>query len=135
MHPAFEPGDTLILKKSSKITRGEIAVFTKPSSWESTSGEGSLLIKRVVAVPGDVFSFKNGVFSVNGKETSRLPSGYECPKGRNFSRKLNSKEFIAMGDNVAVSVDSRRIFCAVGAESSIIPTDSIVTMGAIRATL
>ena len=109
-------------------------VFTKPTTWEHTSGDGSLLIKRALGLPGDSISLKDRMIYVTGREKLPLPEGYSCPRG-NQELKLSSGEIFAVGDNAEVSVDSRHTLCNLGAKASVVPTSSIVNHGSIALTL
>lgn len=46
--------------------RGEIAVFKSPEN-------GTTLVKRVIALPGDTLSMKHGVLSINGQPINHAP--------------------------------------------------------------
>lgn len=77
MQPNILPGDRVLLNKlryglwlplSNKPViqwahpqRGEIVFFTPPA-------ENETFVKRVIGLPGDVVSFKNGVIIVNGQQ-------------------------------------------------------------------
>lgn len=73
MEPAVEKGDLLLVSRWSYLFReprkGDIAAF--PCHVYSEDGEGSVLVKRVVATEGDLVEIKNGVFYINGVMENR----------------------------------------------------------------
>jgi signal peptidase I len=89
--------------------RGEIAVFHAPASAASCGESGSLIfIKRVIGLPGETVSERNGTVFVNGK---RLAEPYVPPSERDNRTsswpKLEPGQYFALGDNRTASCDSR----------------------------
>lgn len=142
MEPTFRDGSILMLKSSGdSVARGDVVVIDRPSSWHvvQTSVTGSdknditdktnkslgarlsrsALLKRAVAVPGDILSFNGKAFLVNGSVVySTADNDYECsalPAG--WSHHLSADELFVMGDNARVSLDSRKVVCTVGPDS------------------
>ena len=88
--------------------RGEIAVFHAPAAAKRLCGEGGTYLKRVIGLPGDVVSERNGYVYVDGR---KLSEPYVAPRDRDrrsetWSR-LGRNEYFMMGDNRAGSCDSR----------------------------
>jgi signal peptidase I len=89
--------------------RGEIAVFHAPPG-AATCGESGTLtfVKRVIGLPGERVSERDGVVFVNGR---RLTNQYVPVSGRDHSSgswpKLERGQYFMMGDNRAASCDSR----------------------------
>ncbi|MDR1375400.1 MAG: signal peptidase I [Holosporaceae bacterium] len=52
----------------NNVKRGEVIVFKHPHDTETPDNNDINLIKRVIALPGDKVSVKNGFISVNGVE-------------------------------------------------------------------
>ena len=89
--------------------RGEIAVFHAPASAASCGETGSLIfIKRVIGLPGETVSERNGTMFVDGK---RLAESYvpasERDNGTSSWPKLEPGQYFMLGDNRAASCDSR----------------------------
>ncbi len=92
MEPALRCGDRLLVRKTRRLRKGQIAVFAFPDRPRAGSDPPrQLLIKRVVAVPGDRVS------AAWGGPGLRDLSGLAVPPG----------SFVMLGDNRATSWDSR----------------------------
>lgn len=115
MEPSYADGQLVLVDKLStrlrEVERREVVVVRSPV-------DGGLLIKRVVAVAGDVVGLEDGALVVNG-ERPRETFGGEGMDGVYFGPvEVPPSHTFLLGDNRAASVDSRR-FGAV-------PTDRIV---------
>lgn len=69
MEPTLAVGDRVLVNKISydiaDVRRGHIVVFERPEGW--TTGDIEDLIKRVVGLPGDTMSARDGRLFVNGE--------------------------------------------------------------------
>lgn len=109
MLPAFAHGDRVLVRRASvrDLRPGQVVVFQQPGRGEDPGGgaawdqpaarwaarSGGWMIKRVVAVPGDV----------------RPP---DCPPlPVPLGALVPPDGFVVRGDNVAVSLDSRKLGC------------------------
>ncbi|MGH3164371.1 MAG: S26 family signal peptidase [Trebonia sp.] len=92
MEPALRSGDRLLVRKTNRLRKGQIAVFAFPDRpGDDPDAPRQLLIKRVVAVPGD-----------------RVPTAWGGPGLRNVSgMAVPPHSFVVLGDNRATSWDSR----------------------------
>ncbi|PIV46227.1 signal peptidase I [bacterium (Candidatus Moisslbacteria) CG02_land_8_20_14_3_00_36_53] len=110
MEPNFFNYDYLIINKISyrfnEIERGEVIVLKNPSS------PASLIIKRVVGLPGEEIKIKEGKVFLYNKilgwrelEEPYLGVGTSTPGDLEIT--LASDEYFVMGDNRNVSLDSR----------------------------
>ena len=89
--------------------RGETAVFHAPAAAADCGESGSLIfIKRVIGLPGEAVSERNGFVFVNGK---RLAEPYVPASERDQHTdrwpKLEPGQYLMMGDNRVASCDSR----------------------------
>lgn len=88
--------------------RGEIAVFHAPPKAKRLCTEGGTYLKRVIGLPGEQVSERNGFFYVDGV---KLREPYLTLYDRDAVTKkwprLAAKEYFMMGDNRLGSCDSR----------------------------
>jgi signal peptidase I len=114
MYPTLHVGDRIVVNKLSYhlhgVGRGDMIVFKGPPA-EATrcASSSSDLVKRVIGLPGETISAKNGDVYIEGKQLSepwlpKIPSSYtsafapvHVPQGQYF----------VMGDNRVESCDSR----------------------------
>jgi len=132
MEPNFKTNERILVEKLSRFydptyNRGEVVVL-KP---ENSSKH---LIKRVIGVPGDVFKIYdcNVFVSVDNtryileepylKEGTCTLGGTQIENGRSF--KIQDNEYVVLGDNREVSLDSRVI--------GIVSKDDIVGRVSVR---
>ena len=100
MYPTLEDGD--ILRTTTKITKQKITYDTIICF--SRDGNKTI-IKRVVGLPGDTVSFKNGYVYINGvKREDGFPQMEEYPQEE---INLADDEYYVLGDNRNQSKDSR----------------------------
>ncbi|TAM91626.1 MAG: signal peptidase I [Jatrophihabitans sp.] len=96
------------------IHRGDIVVFTRPSTWQVPE---RVLIKRVVAVGGDTVALQDGRLSVNGEPVDEPYVNRACPPVTSLTEAprpgvvttvhVPAHEVFVMGDNRCNSADSR----------------------------
>jgi signal peptidase I len=88
--------------------RGEIVVFNTPRSAEQHGCGGGVFVKRIIGLPGDLWSERDGYVYIDGK---KLNEPYIKADRRDHQTKAPIKigkgRYFMMGDNRASSCDSR----------------------------
>ena len=111
MEPNFYTNDYLLVSRQSyKLFKntpelGDVIIFE--TEMKTDDGEDKLLIKRVIGVPGDVISIKDGKVYVNGTEIDDSYTKDQYTSGDIEDLVVPINKLFCLGDNRAVSVDSR----------------------------
>ena len=85
-----------------KLRRGDVVLCHYP-------GEGKkLLVKRLVALPGDELAFHSGELYIDGQPAAE-PYVTRRAFGERPEIRLGPEEYYVLGDNRPVSRDSRRV--------------------------
>ena len=89
--------------------RGEIVVFNTPPRAKIECGAGGTFVKRLIGLPGETVSERDGWFYINGK---RLDDSSYIHPGRRDDRSgtwvVPKNSYFFVGDNRTQSCDSRR---------------------------
>ena len=105
MTPALLPGDFLVLRRdvSAYLEAGEVVAVVDPRP----EGDGRILLKRVVGLPGEALRIGGGA-QVNGRVLDEPYAHGETPaeQHRGINR-LGEDEYFLLGDNRGASTDSR----------------------------
>jgi signal peptidase I len=89
--------------------RGDIVVFKAPARVEAACTAGGTFIKRIVGLPGEKLSMRNGLVLINGVSLVEpyLRPGYRGRESGDWARIAGDRYFV-LGDNRPTSCDSRR---------------------------
>lgn len=109
MEPTFSSGDYLIVDQISTHfsdpIRGEVIIMKYPKD------PSKYFIKRIIGLPGETVTIKNGKVSISGgllRDTIELEENYVIhEKSEDLSENLGGGDYFVMGDNRAGSSDSR----------------------------
>ncbi|WP_407856052.1 signal peptidase I [Enterococcus hailinensis] len=113
MDQTLAQGDMVLIEKFSKIKRFDVIVFQQP--------DGTIYIKRVIALPGDEVRYEHDQLYVNNKKiaepfltNNRQQDHQVSPYTTDFKledltgkTKLPTDEYFVLGDNRRISKDSR----------------------------
>lgn len=101
MYPTLHNKDLMILNKIKynfkNVERFDIVVVKY---------ENHYIIKRVIALPGEVIEYKDNVLYINDRN---VQDKYNSIEQDDFSLELGNDEYFVMGDNRGDSLDSRII--------------------------
>jgi signal peptidase I len=101
MEPTLQVGDHIVVTACDRAERGDVVVFRSPR------GGDELLVKRVIATPGDVVESRGGRVLVSGHT---LPEPYVsrvASSGAINAQIVPADSYFVMGDNRDDSLDSR----------------------------
>ena len=99
MLDTLKPNDVMILNKigtkTSSIKRFDIVVVKTPND---------KLIKRVIGLPGETLEYKDNILYINGEVLEDKYNNGQTPDIEEI--KLEDNEYIVLGDNRGISLDS-----------------------------
>ena len=100
MDNTLKDGQVLLLYKLAKVNRYDIVVVDEENIDE-------VIIKRVYGMPGDTIEINHNSIYINGKV---IDDQYGVGKTSDYAEiTLKGDEYFVLGDNRAVSIDSRRL--------------------------
>jgi len=112
MEPTISPSDYLIMYRMAyrfgDVERGDIVIFQ--SDLKLDDRHNKLLIKRVIALPGDTLSIHGGLVYINGTLQSEDYIADGVTEGE-VEMVVPPGQVFVMGDHRSVSVDSRSLGC------------------------
>lgn len=103
MEPAYKNLQIVLLDKHTEsYTRGQAVAF-------SCEGLSSVLVKRIVAVPGDRAQIREGTLYINGAVSQVYPQEgmFEFSGILQEEIQMEAMQYLVIGDNVEESIDSR----------------------------
>ena len=101
MEPTLRVGDTVIVTpyRGQHPSRGDVVVFRSPSSPDE------MVVKRIVALPGDLVESRDGRLLVSGHATSEPYT--HGPTAAIAPQVIAGNSYFVLGDNRTNSYDSR----------------------------
>lgn len=110
MEETLKENDYILLSRQAyglfgEAARGDIVVFE--SSLKTQNGNNKLLVKRIIAIPGDTIAITGGWVIINGEpiDEKYTKDGYTTTEMEEVS--IPAGYVFAMGDNRQNSMDSR----------------------------
>jgi signal peptidase I len=88
--------------------RGEIVVFNTPKRTEQVGCGGGAFVKRLIGLPGDTVSERNGYVYIDGRKLSEPYVQASRRDHQSGTWHVPKGDYFFMGDNRAQSCDSRR---------------------------
>jgi len=122
MEPTLQVGDRIVVDKLSYhlhgVDRGNIVVFSTPPTENCAGPPVADLVKRVIGLPGEILSLKDGSVYINGRLYPEpfLPPDlrddtYPGPSTASYALhrayRIPTGDVFVMGDNRPESCDSR----------------------------
>lgn len=98
MRKTLEDGDILLLYKMAKFERNDIIVLDEKEDEE-------IIIKRIIALPGETIKIQNGKIYINDKEYNDEFAYGDTSDYEQVT--LGENEYFILGDNRLISKDSR----------------------------
>jgi len=114
MTPTLDEGDRIVVNKLSyhlhPVHRGDIIVFRRPPNEDCAGPPVPDLVKRVIGLPGETISDRNGTVYIDGKALDQtwLPKHTSTTFTDTFAPvHIAANHYFVMGDDRTDSCDSR----------------------------
>lgn len=106
MAPILNNGDSVIVKKHTRITRYEMIAFSIPK-------EKGMLVKRVIGMPGDAVIVQRNELILNIGDRAAFNNTYRIhleeyqAQQLQHIKRIPENQYFVLGDHIDVSKDSR----------------------------
>jgi signal peptidase I len=112
MIPTLQVGDRILVQKlffsPSDVHTGEIVVFHGPAADVVCGSPQSILVKRVIGLPGQTISSVGNTVYINNKPLAEPWLPPDTQLGRAIQKQvIPAGRYFMMGDNRSISCDSR----------------------------
>lgn len=104
MQPTLQVGDTILVTpyvRDEKPSRGDVVVFRSPSSHDE------MVVKRVIATPGDLIESREGLVTIGGHTLAEPYVHTRGVSGAIAPQVVPANCYFLLGDNRLNSYDSR----------------------------
>ncbi|MGX6962645.1 signal peptidase I [Vagococcus xieshaowenii] len=107
MEPTIHNNDIILIKKTKLVPRYSLIGFENKES-------GSLLLKRVIGMPGDEYIIAHNQIIITNKEednyasVSKFELDIKVAKELSYYNKIPENQYFVIGDNRGISNDSRK---------------------------
>ena len=109
MLPSYSEGETVLVNRisyrNSEPKRGDVILL--PNEVYAVTGEGKVMMKRIIAIPGDTVLITGGKVYVNNKPLTEKYTFTDGTSGEMDQVKVDKGHVFVLGDNRAASTDSR----------------------------
>lgn len=102
MLPTLQVGDHIVVVRDGGPQRGDVVVFHSPGSYDE------LLVKRIVATPGDLVGSSNGRLTIGGHALVEPYLAEVAASGSIAPQIIPANCYFVLGDNRGNSFDSRQ---------------------------
>jgi signal peptidase I len=102
MQPTLQVGDHIVVLRDAQPGRGDVIVFRSPGSPEE------LLVKRIIATPGDLVASSNGRVTVGSHPLAEPYLAQTGASGPILPQIVPANCYFVLGDNRDNSYDSRQ---------------------------